>query len=84
MYFLFFNLNWIIQYKTKSFLDFIKNDPVKDNNEEIKINNSSLDNKNIDNNEITKTNNNSIDNKNIVNNEEIKINENSIDNKNIN
>ena len=46
MYFLFFNLYLFIQYKSKTFLDFINDDSVKDNNE--KINNNSIDN-NIEN-----------------------------------
>ena len=46
MYFLFFNLFLFLQYKTKTFLDFINDNSVKDNNE--KINNNSIDN-NIEN-----------------------------------
>ena len=44
MYFLFFNLYFFVQYKSKTFLDFINDDSVKDNNEKIKINNNSIDN----------------------------------------
>ena len=46
MYFLFFNLFLFIQHKSKTFLDFINDDFVKDNNEKIKKN--SIDN-NIEN-----------------------------------
>ena len=38
MYFLFFNLYLFIQYKSKTFLDFINDDSVKDNNEKINYN----------------------------------------------
>ena len=34
-----FNLNLLVQYKTKNFLDFINDDSVKDNNEKINIKN---------------------------------------------
>ena len=51
-YFLFFNLHLFIQYQAKTFLEFIKDDSAKDNNE--KINNNSKDNKNDnDNQDIT-------------------------------
>ena len=46
MYSIFFNLYLFLQYKSKTFLDFINDDSVKDNNE--KINNNSIDN-NIEN-----------------------------------
>ena len=44
MYFLFFNLYFFVQYKSKTFLDFINDDSVKDYNGKIKINNNSIDN----------------------------------------
>ena len=79
-FFSIFNLYLMIQYKAKTFLDFINDDSIKDQNE--KINNNSIGNKNNDNNEKIKINNKSIHNKNNIYNEKIEINNNSIDKKN--